>query len=79
MPRVPSPCIGVCKFRREGHCISCAMTRDQKSLFRTLKKARHRRAFIVLLRSQQAVMGRYAHWREAYRRRCDKRGADILF
>ena len=61
MGKVPSPCIGVCKFRREGHCIGCAMTRDQKSLFRKLKKTRHRRAFIALLMGQQAVMGRDAH------------------
>ena len=79
MGKVPSPCIGVCKFQREGHCIGCSMTRDQKSLFRKLKKARHRRAFIVLLMSQQAVMGRYTHWRDAYRRRCEKRGADTPF
>jgi len=79
MPKVPSPCIGVCKFRREGHCIGCSMTRDQKSLFGKLKKNRHKRAFIAMLLSQQAMMGRYAHWQEAYRRRCEKRGADIPF
>ena len=79
MAKVPSPCIGVCKFRREGHCIGCAMTRDQKSLFKTLKKGRHKRAFVTMLISQQAVMGRYAHWRDAYRRRCQKRDADIPF
>ncbi|SDL10209.1 DUF1289 domain-containing protein [Paracoccus chinensis] len=79
MGKVPSPCIGVCKFQREGHCIGCSMTRDQKSLFRKLKKARHKRAFIAMLMSQQAVMGRYAHWQAEYRRRCEKRGADTPF
>ena len=79
MPKIPPPCIGVCKFRREGHCIGCAMTRDQRSLFNTLKKSRHKRAFVSMLLSQQAVMGRYTHWQAAYRRRCEKRGADTPF
>jgi predicted Fe-S protein YdhL (DUF1289 family) len=79
MSEVPSPCIGVCKFRREGHCIGCSMTRDQKSLFKKLKKGRHRRAFVAMLMSQQAIMGRYTHWQEAYRRRCEKQGADSPF
>lgn len=79
MAKLPSPCIGVCKFRREGHCIGCSMTRDQKSLFKTLKKGRHKRAFVAMLLGQQAVMGRYAHWQAEYRRRCENRGADTPF
>ena len=35
--KTPSPCIDVCKFRREGHCIGCSMTKAQKSMFKKLK------------------------------------------
>jgi len=55
------------------------MTRDQKSLFRKLKKTRHKRAFVALVMHQQAAMERYTHWQAAYRRRCEKRGADTPF
>ena len=77
----PSPCIGVCKFRRPGlapgamHCIGCSMTKDQKRAFKALRKKAHRAAFVALVVAQQAVMGRYAHWAEAYARRCRKKGA----
>lgn len=79
MARIPSPCIDVCKFRRPGadgerHCIGCSMTRDQKRALKALKKDPQRRAFISLLMAQQAVMGRYGHWLEAYAKRCRKKG-----
>ena len=73
MPKTPSPCISVCKFKREGHCIGCSMTKAQKSTFKALKKDKHREAFVELVIAQQAVMGRYKHWEQAFEKRCRKK------
>ncbi|WP_316015000.1 DUF1289 domain-containing protein [Roseobacter sp. HKCCA0434] len=69
-----SPCIGVCKFKRAGHCIGCSMTKDQKSLFKKLKAEKHRRVLLALVMMQQDAMGRYGHWETAYRARVAKKG-----
>lgn len=73
MTKVKSPCISVCKFKREGHCIGCSMTKEQKSAFKALKKNKHRSAFVELVIAQQAAMGRYKHWVLAYQNRGDKK------
>lgn len=70
----PSPCIGVCKFKRAGHCIGCSMTKDQKELYKKLKKDSHRAAFVEMLTAQQSVMGSYTHWDKSYARKCGKKG-----
>lgn len=72
--KTPSPCIGVCKFKRQGHCIGCSMTKAQKSLYKKLKKPAHRAAFVQMLGAQQDVMGKYGHWAKAYERKCLKKG-----
>ena len=77
MAKLPSPCIGVCKFKRGDHCIGCSMTREQKSLSKLAKKGKARRAFVTLVMAQQAVMGRYRHWDEAYARRCARKGVEM--
>ena len=80
MPKLPSPCIGVCKFRRPGpageHCIGCSMTKAQKKVGKKAAKAGRAEGagFVALVAAQQAQMGRYAHWRAAYLKRCLKRG-----
>jgi predicted Fe-S protein YdhL (DUF1289 family) len=79
MSKLPSPCIDVCKFKREGHCIGCSMTKAQKSMFKKLKKDAHRRAFVEMLIAQQAVMGKYRAWAPAYAKRCAKKGAEAPF
>ncbi|MFT6532765.1 MAG: putative Fe-S protein YdhL (DUF1289 family) [Limimaricola cinnabarinus] len=76
MAKLPSPCIGVCRFKRDDHCIGCSMTRDQKALSKQAKKPKARRAFVTLVMAQQAVMGRYRHWDEAYAKRCAKKGVE---
>jgi len=78
MTKIPSPCIDVCKFKRQGHCIGCSMTKAQKSTFKALKKAAHRRAFVALVMAQQSVMGRYAHWEGAYARKCRKKKVPMV-
>jgi len=75
--KVPNPCIDVCKYKRKGHCIGCAMTKAQKSLFKTLKKDKHRAAFVHMLYQQQEALGRYKAWRRAYARKCSKKGARL--
>ena len=74
MPKTPSPCIDVCKFKRKGHCIGCSMTKPQKALFKTLKKDSHRAAFVEMLTAQQAQMGKYRGWAIAYAKKCKKKG-----
>jgi hypothetical protein len=72
--KVPSPCIDVCKFRREGHCIGCSMTKAQKKMFKKLKKPEHQEGFVEMLVHQQNGMGKYSHWAPAYARKCMKKG-----
>ncbi|MEM1010360.1 MAG: DUF1289 domain-containing protein [Myxococcota bacterium] len=72
--KVPSPCIDVCKYKRQGHCIGCAMTKAQKSLFKTLKKDKHRAAFVQMLGKQQDALGKYKAWSAAYAKKCAKQG-----
>ncbi|MCH2163410.1 MAG: DUF1289 domain-containing protein [Marinovum sp.] len=70
--KLPSPCVDVCKYKREGHCIACSMTKTQKSMFKTLKKDKHREAFVDLLMAQQEQMGKYNAWPQMYEKRCVK-------
>ena len=77
MARTPSPCIDVCKYRRGDHCIACSMTRGQKGAFKALKKDRHKRDFVRLVMAQQAVMGKFGAWPDAYAKRCRKRGVPV--
>ena len=79
MPKTPSPCIDVCKFKREGHCIGCSMTKAQKSLFKTLKKEPHKEGFVQMLVAQQERLGKYAGWQMAYAKKCKKKGAKPIF
>jgi hypothetical protein len=78
MSGYPSPCIGVCKFRRPGevdrHCIGCSMTKAQKSLWKGLKKKKAQVAFLDLLSHQRADLGKYGHWDRAYARKLARRG-----
>ncbi|MBO9409600.1 DUF1289 domain-containing protein [Shimia sp. R9_1] len=71
--KIPSPCIDVCKFRREGHCIGCSMTKAQKKLYKSIKKQEQQEAFLLMLTCQQAQMGRYTHWEPAYLKKLKKK------
>ena len=77
MSKIPSPCIDVCKFKRDGHCIGCSMTKAQKSAFKALKTGAQREAFVELVVAQQAVLGRYAHWEKAYEKKCRKKKVSL--
>lgn len=71
--KLPSPCIDVCRFRRQGHCIGCSMTKAQKKMFKSLRKVEHQHAFVVMLMHQQSDLGRYAHWQPAWLKKCAKK------
>lgn len=73
MAKTPSPCIDVCKFKRQGHCIGCSMTKAQKSMFKELRKEKHRQGFVEMLIGQQSRLGRYTHWAPQYLRKCLKK------
>jgi predicted Fe-S protein YdhL (DUF1289 family) len=79
MPKTLSPCIDVCKFKREGHCIGCSMTKDQKSMFKSLKKEPHRAGFLTMLLTQQAQLGKFGGWQIAYAKKCRKKGQPVPF
>ncbi|MEO0342054.1 MAG: DUF1289 domain-containing protein [Pseudomonadota bacterium] len=79
MAKIPSPCIDICKYKREGHCIACSMTKAQKSLFKQLKKDGHKAEFIKMLRVQQNQMGKYRAWSPAYEKKCAKKGVKTKF
>ncbi|MEM9106278.1 MAG: DUF1289 domain-containing protein [Pseudomonadota bacterium] len=75
--KIPSPCIDVCKFRREGHCIGCSMTKSQKKLFKSIKCPEQQEAFLKLLLGQQNSMGRYRHWVPAYLKKLGKKKTSV--
>ena len=74
--KIPSPCIDVCKFDNDGHCIGCGMTKKQKKKFKRLDGKKAKRHFIEELRARQRDLGLAANWERAYRRRCRKKGVD---
>ena len=79
MVKIPSPCIGVCKYKRDDHCIGCSMNRDQKKIYKSLKKARMKQAFIKMLCGQQQALGGYGHWEKAYTLKCQKDTSKRVF
>jgi hypothetical protein len=49
------------------------MTKAQKSLFKELKKDKHREAFVEMLVGQQSRLGKYTHWKPRYLEKCLKK------
>lgn len=72
--KLPSPCLDVCKYKRKGACIACAMSKSEKSSFKKLDSNKKRRRFIAELLVKQDEMGGFGHWPPAYRRKCRKKG-----
>ena len=71
--KAPSPCIGVCKFRDEGRCIGCSMTKPEKKSFKRLRKKEAKKAFFRVLLERLEGSGRLAYWTRMYRRRCARK------
>ena len=74
--KVPSPCLDVCKYKRKGACIACAMSKKEKSCFKKLDSNKKRRKFLSELLEKQEEMGGFTHFSPAYRRKCAKKGVD---
>jgi hypothetical protein len=49
------------------------MTKVQKSLFKQLKKDKHREAFFDMLVGQQTMLGKCTHWAPQYLRKCRRK------
>ena len=71
--KIPSPCVNVCKYKRNDHCIACSMTKPQKKIFKKLKKNAERAAFVELLEHQQAQLGGFEAWRILYDKKMAKK------
>lgn len=78
MSKTPSPCIDVCKFKRQGHCTGCSMTKAQKTLFKSLKKDAYREAFVEMLTAQQDQLGKYRHWQPGYLKKLKKKNVEPM-
>jgi len=64
-----SPCIKVCKYRADGHCLGCSMTKTQKKISKCLKSKDKQLAFEGLIRMQQTVLGGFESWEKAHKQR----------
>ena len=69
----PSPCIDVCKYRANGECIGCAMTKPEKRRWKRLKGKAERKPFLRLLVERLQAERRYDKWARQYRRRCARK------
>lgn len=72
--KVPSPCIGICKFKDDGHCIGCGQTKKQKKKFKSLGTRKKRLKHLQMLLEQQLDLGGRPKWQRLYRHRCAKKG-----
>ena len=71
----PSPCVGVCRYTmRKGRCTACAMTTDEKRLFKRLDDPAEKRRFLVRTVRRLARQGGLMRWLRMYARKCADRG-----
>ncbi len=71
----PSPCIDVCKYKRQGRCIGCSMTKAEKDAFPHHGGADAKREFIEGLIARIAESGRNpAFWAYTYQHKCRREG-----
>ena len=69
MSKKTSPCIGICKFYRDGHCVGCSMTKAQKSNSKKLTDPKEMNDFLTSLVMQQNDLGGYESWELKYRQK----------
>lgn len=55
------------------------MTKAQKSLFKTLRKDKHRQGFVHMLTAQQKQLGGFDQWTSAYLKKLKKKGVSAEF
>ena len=69
MTKSLSPCIKVCKYSEDGHCLGCSMTKTQKKISKKLKTKDTQKAFIQLICMQQRCLGGYETWEQTHQDR----------
>ncbi len=72
--RMPSPCVDVCKFKRDGRCVACAMTEKEKKKFKKQKKESKRLALFQEVVAHQKTLGIHEAWRKTFARKAAKKG-----
>lgn len=73
----PSPCVDVCKYKRQGRCIGCSMTKEEKQAFPRHGSGTAKKAFIEGLMGRLAEATRNpAFWVMSYRRKCEMEGVE---
>ena len=70
----PSPCVNVCKYKRQGRCVGCTMTKAEKDAFPQSGSGPMKKAFIMGLIERVSKERNPAFWAIAYRRKCDRAG-----
>ena len=78
MGKNDSPCIDVCKYRDDGHCLGCSMTKTQKKISKSLKSKDKQLAFKQLVKMQQAVLGGYEAWEKAHEQKHRSKGRSTI-
>ena len=71
MAKLYSACVKTCKYRDDGHCVGCSMTKAQKKISKKLKSKESQAAFVQLIRMQQKFLGGYEKWKKAHSDRYD--------
>ena len=69
MSKKLSPCIDICKYKNNSHCIGCSMTKLQKKISKKIKKRDEKLAFLDLVITQQKLLGGYEKWEEAFKKK----------
>ena len=72
MSKKLSPCIDVCKYKNNSHCIGCSMTKIQKKISKKIKKKNEKLAFLNLVIAQQKLLGGYEKWEEAFKKKINR-------
>ena len=71
----PSPCIDVCKYKRQGRCIGCSMTKMEKQTFPHSGAPEQKKAFIEGLIARLEEIGRNpVFWAYTYRHKGEREG-----
>ena len=69
MSKKLSPCIDICKYKNNSHCIGCSMTKLQKKISKKIKKRDEKLAFLDLVIAQQKLLGGYEKLEKAFKKK----------
>ena len=72
MSKKLSPCIDICRYKNNSHCIGCSMTKLKKKISKKIKKRDEKLAFLDLVIAQQKLLGGYEKWEEAFNKKKNK-------